>query len=166
MSQDPRTTQCRWHTETVADFSPSCNGSYHILHTHSTGIVSEVRTISSHFSRKSRSILFAGALEMIIHFSFYICSLSLSLSLTHTHEGRIPVIQIRQKPKKHQRNVRNGTGPKGPTRKCVRERSGEAAFENGTQNQKHLFFAAKPLGGHPRSGWDAFHYRHLHMKEA
>ena len=31
------------------------------------------------------------------------------------------------------------------TRKCVRDRSGEAALENGTQSQKYLFFAAKPL---------------------
>jgi hypothetical protein len=31
------------------------------------------------------------------------------------------------------------------TRKCVQDRSGEAALENGTQSQKYLFFAAKPL---------------------
>jgi hypothetical protein len=39
------------------------------------------------------------------------------------------------------------SGPEGPKNglESVRDRSGEAALENGTQIQKHLFFAAKPL---------------------
>ena len=43
------------------------------------------------------------------------------------------------------------------TRKCVRDRSGEAALENGTQKPKISFFCGEAAHDHrPRSGWDDY----------